>query len=93
MKRTSILIMLLALALILTSCFPGSFPRVPKTILIDDSHNNRIDDVASVEMSKLIQALEDKGYTVDLSSESGFSPEGYGIVMFWLPKPLTRSMK
>jgi len=86
MKRTSILIMLLALALILTSCFPGSFPRVPKTILIDDSHNNRIDDEASVEMSKLIQALEDKGYTVDLSSESGFSPEGYGIVIVLAPQ-------
>ena len=86
MKRIAILIMFSALVLILTSCFPRSFPRVPKTLLIDDSHNNRIDDEASVELSKLIKAFEDKGYTVDLSSETGFSPEGYGIALVLAPQ-------
>ncbi|MBN2252669.1 MAG: hypothetical protein JW701_03160 [Kosmotogaceae bacterium] len=86
MKRIAILIVFFALVLILTSCFPGSFPRVPKTLLIDDSHNNRIDAEASVELSKLIRAFEDKGYTVDLSSESGFAPEGYGVVLVLAPR-------
>ncbi len=86
MKRMAILIMFLVLVLILTSCFPGSFPRVPRSLLIDDSHNNRIDDKASVVLSKLIKAFEDKGYTVDLSSETGFSPEGYGIVLVLAPQ-------
>ncbi|MBN2219380.1 MAG: hypothetical protein JW697_03790 [Kosmotogaceae bacterium] len=86
MRKVSFFIGVLVLALILTSCFPGSFPRVPRTVLIDDSHNSRIDAAASVELENFIQAFKDKGYTVDLSSEEGFSPEEYGIVVVVAPQ-------
>lgn len=86
MRKAPFVIGVLVLTLILTSCFPGSFPRVPKKVLIDDSHNSRIDAPASVEFSNFIQAFKDKGYTVDLSSEAGFSPEEYGIVVVFAPQ-------
>jgi len=73
----------------LTSCWPGSFPIVPKTLLIDDVHDNFYDSSSPFdfeeEYEELISEFQMKGYSVSLASDVGFLPENYGTVLIAVP--------
>jgi hypothetical protein len=86
MNRLMIVLTITMALLVLTSCFPGSGPKVPKSLLIDDTHSNYSEEFEpSKRYETLVQEFKGKGYTVDLASEEGFSPENYGVVLLATP--------
>ena len=86
MKRLIIVLTITMALLVLSSCFPGSGPKVPKSLLIDDIHSNYTEEFeTSKRYETLIQEFRGKGYTVDLASVKGFSPENYGVVLVATP--------
>jgi len=86
MKRLIIVLTITMALLVLSSCFPGSGPKVPKSLLIDDIHSNYTEEFEpSKRYETLIQEFRGKGYTVDLASAKGFSPENYGAVLVATP--------
>jgi len=86
MKKLLLISTLVIFALLLTSCWPGSIPLVPKTLLIDDIHNNAIGGSFNTLFAKFIQEFQAKGYSVSLASSVGFSPENYGAVLIAVPQ-------
>ena len=86
MKKLLLISTLVIFALLLTSCWPGSIPLVPKTLLIDDIHNNAIGGSFNILFAKFIQEFQAKGYSVSLASSVGFSPENYGAVLIAVPE-------
>ncbi len=89
MKRIIFLSVLVLIVLMLTSCWPGSFPIVPKTLLIDDVHNNFYHSSSTFdfeeEYEELISEFQMKGYSVSLASDVWFLPENYGTVLIAVP--------
>ena len=86
MKRTVFFGVVVILVIALASCWPGSIPLVPKTLLIDDIHNNAIGGSFNILFAKFIQEFQAKGYSVSLASSVGFSPENYGAVLIAVPQ-------
>lgn len=86
MKKLLLISVVIVFALVLTSCWPGSIPLVPKSLLIDDTHNNAVDDTMSNTLAKLIQTFQAKGYSVSLASSAGFVPEQFGAVLIPAPR-------
>ncbi|HDP78913.1 MAG TPA: hypothetical protein ENN47_12215 [Mesotoga infera] len=82
MKKILLLSAFAALVMMISSCWPGSFPVVPKTLLIDDVHKNFYSSnfPFDEEFEELISEFQLKGYTVSLASDVGFLPENYGAV-------------
>ncbi|HNS68233.1 MAG TPA: hypothetical protein PK411_10705 [Mesotoga infera] len=86
MKRIVFFGVVVILVIALASCWPGSIPLVPKTLLIDDIHNNAIGGSFNILFAKFIQEFQAKGYSVSLASSVGFSPENYGAVLIAVPE-------
>ena len=86
MKRIVFFGVVVILVIALASCWPGSIPLVPKTLLIDDIHNNAIGGSFNILFAKFIQEFQAKGYSVSLASSVGFSPENYGAVLIAVPQ-------
>lgn len=86
MKRIVFFGVVVILVIALASCWPGSIPLVPKTLLIDDIHNNAIGGSFNTLFAKFIQEFQAKGYSVSLASSVGFSPENYGAVLIAVPE-------
>ena len=86
MKRIVFYGVVFILVIALASCWPGSIPLVPKTLLIDDIHNNAIGGSFNTLFAKFIQEFQAKGYSVSLASSVGFSPENYGAVLIAVPQ-------
>ena len=80
MRKLLLLVSVVVFALVLTSCWPGSIPLVPKTLLIDNTHSSKGGDI-----TRIVQAFQAKGYTVFYSSVVGFNPESYGAVLVSAP--------
>ena len=87
MKRIILFSVITALVMMISSCWPGSFPVVPKTLLIDDVHNNFYNSSFPFDeqYEELISEFQIKGYTVSLASDVGFLPENYGAVLIAVP--------
>lgn len=83
MKKKIFIVLILAFVLILfiSSCVPVC--DVPKTVLIDDSHNNK---QYGDDDTNLVSVLQSMGYIVSYTSSSGFYPENYGVLI--IPVPL-----
>ncbi|MFW6121385.1 MAG: Gldg family protein [Petrotogales bacterium] len=87
MKKYFIAVILVAIFLSLISCAP-TLRLLSKSILIDNTHNNEnnYDNYAKeVFFGTLISELESMYHTVDFTSEVGFSPSQYDILILDAP--------
>ena len=89
MKRIILFSVITALVMMISSCWPGSFPVVPRTLLIDDVHDNFYSSTFPFDFyehyEELISEFQTKGYSVSLASDVGFFPENYGAVLIAVP--------
>jgi len=86
-KRIMILISLVVIMFLVSSCILNPFV-VPKTVLIDDTHNNskNFDGFGGTAFfAKLTSVLQAMGYTVSFTSSVGFFPENYGYFVVAAP--------
>ena len=85
MKKKIFIIVIIAFVLMLfiSSCVVP-ICNVPKTVLIDDSHNNKKYGGDNTNLISILQAM---GYTISYTGCSGFFPENYGV--FIIPVPVT----
>jgi len=81
MKKLLLISTLVIFALLLTSCWPGSIPLVPKTLLIDNTHSS-----SGGGITRIVQAFQARGYSVFYSSVVGFNPQEYGAVLISAPE-------
>ncbi len=92
MKRLLVLVVCTVMLLTISGCFPRVKP-LPKAVLIDDTHNNifasSIDEYSTSASSDyfegIITILYSRGYEVAYSSEAGFNPQNYAIVILSMP--------
>ncbi len=89
MKRIILFSVITTLVMMISSCWPGSFPVVPRTLLIDDVHDNFYSSTFPFDFyehyEELISEFQTKGYSVSLASDVGFLPENYGAVLIAVP--------
>ena len=78
-----------ALIILISSCAPSlQWFIAPKTVLIDDTHNNSYDFDGyggTAFFAKLSTILQSMGYSVAFTSSAGFSPENYGVFLVTAP--------
>lgn len=87
MKKYFIAVILVAVFLSLISCAP-TMRLLAKKILIDDTHNNanNFDGYGKdVFYETLIKELKEGYHTLHFTSDAGFAPDGYDVLM--LPAP------
>jgi len=87
-KRIFIIVIITFVLMIFISSCVVPICNVPKTVLFDNSHNNRgcFDDNVLTKFAKLISTLQTMGYTVNYTSSSGFYPENYGVFIIPIPE-------
>ena len=88
-KRIFIIVIITFVLMIFISSCVVPICNVPKTVLFDNSHNNKgcFDDNVLTKFATIISILQTMGYTVNYTSSSGFFPENYGV--FIIPIPVT----
>ncbi len=87
-RKITIFILLVFLMFFVSSCILNPQCVVPKTILIDDTHNNsnNFDGYGGTAFfAKLTSVLQTMGYTVSFTSSVGFFPENYGYFVVAAP--------
>ncbi|OAA31506.1 hypothetical protein AT15_05385 [Kosmotoga arenicorallina S304] len=91
MKKRVLIFLVSAFALIMliSSCAPSlQWFIAPKTVLIDDTHNNsyNFDGYGGAAFyAKLSTILQSMGYSVAFTSSAGFVPENYGVFLAAAP--------
>ncbi len=86
-KVTVFVLMAVVLVIFMTSCLSPQCV-VPKTVLIDDTHDNSYNfDGYGVTAfyAKLSTVLQSMGYSVDFTSSAGFVPQNYGSFIVAAP--------
>lgn len=86
MKKFLIFGTVLIVVMALISCTP-TMNFMPKSILIDDSHNNQFGYVDENFFGTMINTLEAENYQVDFTSDVGFAPDQYDILI--IPTPVS----
>lgn len=87
-KRIFIIIIITFVLMLFISSCVVPICNVPKTVLIDNNHNNKKYNGTNVQIhyAKLISILQTMGYTVNYTLSSGFFPENYGILIIPIPE-------
>lgn len=83
-KRIFIIVIIIFVLMLFISSCVVPICNVPKTVLIDDSHNNK---QYIGNNTNLVSILQGMGFTVSYTGCSGFFPENYGV--FIIPVPVT----
>ncbi len=86
MKKLLIFSTVIVVVMALISC-TSTMNFSPQSILIDDSHNNQFGYVDENFFGTMINTLEAENYQVDFTSDVGFAPDQYDIMI--IPTPVS----